>query len=121
MFQGLVVLGSIGFALFCLFDVSMAEKEAIRSRSREYWTLVVLIPVFGGMLWFRDGRPESAGPTPGSRKAGAPRTKRPAGNLKRSAGRTQPSSASTPAPRGPDDDPAFIRALEEQLRRRNES
>ena len=121
MFQGLVVLGSIGFALFCLFDVSLAEKEAIRSRSREYWTLVVLIPVFGGMLWFRDGRPESAGSTPGSRKAGAPKAKRSSANLQNSAGRAKPSSASTSAPRGPDDDPAFIRALEEQLRRQKES
>lgn len=118
MLQGLVVLVSIGFALFCLFDVSMTDKAAIRSRSREYWTLVVLIPIFGGMLWFRDGRPESAGPTPGSRRSDAPRTKRLSQRRPNSAVKAKPSAR---APRGPEDDPAFIRALEEQLRRRNES
>ena len=88
---GLVLLA---FWLYCLFDVITAPDEEVRNLPKVLWVIVVVF-VFaaGGLLWLLLGRPR-AHPVAGGPGASG----RPA------------------APRGPDDDPEFLRSLDRRLR-----
>ena len=103
MFLGLFVLACIALALFCIFDVNLADPSAVRRRSQATWSGVVLIPVVGALSWFATGRPTRAGAMPGSTRPVPPRLP------------TRPSA------RGPEDDPAFMRTLAERLRDRDDT
>ena len=101
-----VLLGVIVFAaviIYSLIDCFMSKANEVRSISKTAWLFtIVLLPVFGSVLWFLFGRPGN-GPEP------KPRAVR--------------------HPTAPDDDPEFLRNLEvrrrqkakeEELRRREQ-
>jgi hypothetical protein len=87
----LIGLAVLAFWLYCLFDVFTSPEEAIRTLSRPLWALIViLLPVAGGALWILFGRRPAREPLPAGRRAGS-------------------------APMGPDDDPDFLRYLDQRL------
>jgi hypothetical protein len=89
----LVGLAVLGFWLYSLFDVVTTPEDEARSIPRTLWALIVIfIPVAGGLLWFLLGRPLAGG---GGRKGPPPRGE---------------------APKGPDDDPDFLRDIDKRMR-----
>ena len=108
------------FVLYCLLDVALSSPDAVRNLPKLMWVvLVILLPPIGGIVWLLAGRPVGrtapggGGATdPSSRRAptpGGPGTPRGSGPPRR-----------PPGPRGPDDDPDFLRDLDERLRRRGD-
>jgi hypothetical protein len=93
----LVGLALIAFWLYCLFDVITTPDEESRNLPKLLWVLiVVLMPIAGGTFWLLLGRP--TGPR-------APRSLR-----------AEDRPPRTEAPKGPDDDPDFLKDLDRRLR-----
>ncbi|GAT68043.1 PLDc N-terminal domain-containing protein [Planomonospora sp. ID91781] len=96
----LLGLALLAFWLYCLFDVITTPDEEVRNLPKILWVLiVVLLALVGGLFWLLLGRP--LGPRPPRillPPEGTPREPRPQ------------------APRGPDDDPDFLRDLDRRLR-----
>lgn len=94
----------LAFWLYCVIDVVMAEATLVRNLPKLVWlVLVVVVPTVGGIAWLVAGRPERASFRPGSTEKRS-QWPRPAG-----------SGPLPRAPRGPDDDPDFLRRLDERL------
>ncbi|KQX61616.1 PLD nuclease N-terminal domain-containing protein [Angustibacter sp. Root456] len=73
--------------VYCLIDLWQADRERVRLLPKPVWVLLILvIPLIGGVAWLLAGRPEAMG--------------------RDGAGRRGPQP-----PRGPDDDPDFLRGL----------
>jgi hypothetical protein len=110
-----------GLLVFCLIDCVQTPDGDVRNLPKWGWILLmVLLPLVGSVAWLVAGRPErgagrpARAPWPATRTAGFPEYERP--------------------PRGPDDDPEFLRGIkradddheqvlrqwEEDLRRREE-
>ena len=103
-FGGLLVLG---VWIFCFIDVLMTPEQACRNLPKLAWVfLVLLLPVFGSIVWLVAGRPWNRVPGSGM-PLSAQRSRTPA--------RT---------PTNPDDDEEFLASLklraEEQRRRARE-
>ncbi|GLK07791.1 PLDc N-terminal domain-containing protein [Streptosporangium carneum] len=93
----LVGLALLAFWLYCLFDAITTPDEETRNLPKLLWVIIVLLlPLAGGVFWLLLGRPN--GP-------------RAAGTLPPGDGRARPQ-----APKGPDDDPDFLRDLDRRLR-----
>ncbi|HEX3004328.1 MAG TPA: PLDc N-terminal domain-containing protein [Angustibacter sp.] len=74
--------------VYCLIDLWQADRERVRLLPKPVWVLLILVlPLLGGVAWLLAGRPETMG------RGGPPNRRGP-----------QP-------PRGPDDDPDFLRGL----------
>ena len=72
---GLVVLL---FWIWALFDVIATDSSMCRNLPKPMWVvLVIILPVFGAIIWLLLGRPEKAHWRPGSSDYAAPR--RPVG------------------------------------------
>jgi hypothetical protein len=100
-----VILGLalLAFWLYCLFDVITTREESVRNLPKILWLMViVLLPVIGGMAWFLLGRPRAVTVEQVGDQIVHPSQ----------LGRTPPGSA----PRGPDDDPEFLRSLNRRIR-----
>lgn len=108
MFEGFVALLAIAVSLYGMFDVLLSRPSSLRRLARVVWLpIVVLVPLLGAIAWWLYGRPADAGRFPGNRSAaGSPLV--------------GPAMRSVPVVRGPEDDPEFIRALEERVRRQRE-
>ncbi|MEV4254411.1 PLD nuclease N-terminal domain-containing protein [Spirillospora sp. NPDC049652] len=84
--------------LFCLLDVLTSDEREVRLLPKSVWLLITLLGfVVGAVLWVLAGRPrgrslESALWPPGTRSVPHP-----------------------DAPKGPDDDPAFLRTLDRRI------
>jgi hypothetical protein len=93
----LVGLALLAFWLYCLFDVITTPDEESRSLPKLLWVVIVvlLIPV-GGLFWLLLGRPN--GPRVPRALFADDRPSRPE------------------APKGPDDDPDFLKDLDRRLR-----
>ncbi|MEV0613944.1 PLD nuclease N-terminal domain-containing protein [Nonomuraea sp. NPDC050404] len=92
----LIGLALLAFWLFSLFDVVTTPEDEVRNVPKPLWILiVVLIPLLGGLIWMARGRP---------RAAQAPRPT------------TWPVSPAPGMPKGPDDDPDFLRDLDRRMR-----
>ncbi|WP_155338407.1 PLDc N-terminal domain-containing protein [Acrocarpospora corrugata] len=89
-----VGLALLAFWLYCLFDVITTPAEYIRGLPKGMWVLITVVPAIGGLLWLLAGRPQYAPAVPSEAEQPPP----PSG------------------PRGPDDDPDFLRNLERRLR-----
>lgn len=87
MLRYLPMVAVIGIAVYCFIDVLTTDRRRFRSLPKPAWLVVVLLPVVGAILWFVLGRPK---PGPGS------------GPVRRTR------------PLAPDDDPSFLRQLDEQ-------
>ncbi|MFI0452235.1 PLDc N-terminal domain-containing protein [Actinomadura sp. 6N118] len=90
----LLVLILVGVWLFCLFEVLGTDETDVRHLPKFGWFLVVLLGfLLGAGAWLLFGRPrrareETVWPLPGA----------------------------SGAPKGPDDDPAFLEDLDRRLR-----
>lgn len=101
--MGKVLLVAIGFVvvLYALIDVVLSRGDDVRSLPKTLWAVVVLVvPVLGAAAWFVWGRPRPLGD----------------GSLAPGKGR---------APVAPDDDPAFLRQIDdltwsEKMKKRRE-
>lgn len=77
------VLG-VALSVYCLIDCVRADEDGIRGLPKMVWVFVILLfPLAGGLGWLIAGRPARA---------------------------THPRSRPS-RPRGPDDDPDFLRRL----------
>jgi hypothetical protein len=119
----LLALFMTGFWLHCLTDVILTPAADCRGIPKPAWIVVITLTFIGGTVaWLIARRPARCPSTPPAgptRTAGRPRSRRtPAGPSlpKRgpgawvSAGETEPAG-----PRGPDDDPEFLRALDRAI------
>lgn len=102
---GLFAFVSFVFLVYCLLDVALSEPSLVRNLPKLVWVLlVVLLPLAGGIAWLVAGRPEHATAAPGSTRSRA-RRRHPSNGPPRKA-----------PPKGPDDDPDFLRRLDQRLR-----
>lgn len=105
MLYALLALIVLGVWMFCLLDVLTTEDGRTRGLPKFGWFLIVLLGFeLGAILWLLLGRPRRAAMAemripdhPADVRGGLP-TDVPA------------------APRGPDDDPEFLRNLERRIR-----
>ncbi len=98
MGRAIPILVIVGLAIYSFFDVLQTRPQDFRRFTRTTWLVLVLIPIIGAAMWFISGRPRR------SRNGyGPPRII----NIK---GQQRPAS--------PDDDPAFLRKLDEEAWRR---
>jgi hypothetical protein len=94
---GVVIgLALLAFWLYSLFDVITTPEEEVRNVPKMLWVLIVAaLPLVGGLFWLVRGRPQAVRET-------SPVPRRPG---------SRPS-----APKGPDDDPEFLRDLDRRMR-----
>lgn len=92
MLKPLLVLVAAGLTVWAVLDLAQTPRNRVRGQSKALWALAaVALPVVGPLAWLALGRVAPAG-----------------------GGRPQP-----PRPVGPDDDPEFLRRLDEQRRRQS--
>lgn len=90
-----VLVALVVFAtIYGLVDCIQTDRRLVRIVPKPVWLLMVLIPVVGPIFWLVAGRVDARGGR-GLNPRGAPRR-----------GPSRP-----PGPRGPDDDPDFLRKL----------
>jgi len=80
-----------GLALYSFFDVLSTQRERFRGFGKVPWLFVTLIPIIGAVLWFILGRPRRG-----------------------DDGSVISLGHAAPRQVAPDDDPAFLRQLDEQ-------
>lgn len=104
MLYALLALLVLGVWMFCLLDVLTTEEGRTRGLPKFGWFLIVLLGFeIGAVLWLLLGRPR------GERAA----MRIP--DLPRDITGDLPAGLPS-APRGPDDDPEFLRSLERRIR-----
>ncbi|MBP7973277.1 MAG: PLDc N-terminal domain-containing protein [Candidatus Nanopelagicales bacterium] len=82
----------IAITVYAFFDVLMTPKTRVRTLPKWFWVVAVLVLlIVGALLWFVLGRP---------RKASAP------------GGGSSGSGGTYRRPMGPDDDPDFLRGID---------
>lgn len=95
-----LVIIELVLLVYCLIDCIQTDSAAVRTLPKPVWVLLIIIlPLFGGVGWLLAGKPER-GPA-GSRQVPWPTTK--------TSG--FPEYERPRAPRGPDDDPDFLRSI----------
>jgi hypothetical protein len=122
----LVALFMTGFWLYCLTDAILTPAEECRGMSKPAWIAVITVTFIGGAVaWLIVREPVRS---PAASLASAPHPDDPDDRYFRSgrwtdtddavarhpAGRARTSGAMVP--RGPDDDPEFLRALDRAIR-----
>lgn len=97
MLRYLPVLLSLALTVYCVVDAIQTHESAVRNLPKMAWVLIVLLfPVIGPISWLVAGRPEKqVGPVSQQRR------RREQQQRERDARR----------PRGPDDDPDFLKGL----------
>lgn len=105
----------LALVAYCVLDIARTPRDRFVSLPKPLWFLVVLfLPILGSVMWLIVGRADVAGSPgergdPGSGRGASPR------------GASGPSGGSRTRrpdpPRGPEDDPEFLRSIEERLRR----
>lgn len=77
---------NLALMIYCLIDCIQTDTPRVRNLPKTLWVLlIVILPLAGGVAWLVAGRPPRQ-----PREPGRPRSQ---------------------APRGPDDDPDFLRGL----------
>ncbi|MET0448653.1 MAG: PLD nuclease N-terminal domain-containing protein [Aeromicrobium sp.] len=89
--MGKAVLLVVGVVLlvYAIFDLIATPKEQVKQLPKIAWFVVILVPFVGPLLWVFVGKIKQAPPKPRS-----------------TGGWTPP-----PGPKGPDDDPDYLRGL----------
>lgn len=99
MIRVLPALIELGLLIYCLIDCIQTPPDEVRNLGKVWWiVLIILLPLIGSIAWLVAGRPtrgRGTVPWPSTRTAGFPAYERP-----------RPA-----APRGPDDDPEFLRQM----------
>jgi Phospholipase_D-nuclease N-terminal len=122
----LLALFMMGFWLYCLTDAILTPPGECRGMPKSAWIAVITVTFIGGAVaWLIVREPVCS---PASSLAPAPRPDDPGDHYFRRgrwtdaddavarhpAGRARPSALAVP--RGPDDDPEFLRALDRAIR-----
>ena len=132
----LLALFMMGFWLYCLTDAILTPAAECRGMTKPAWIAVITLTFIGGAIaWLIVREPVVREPavrepprSPAASLASAPHPDDPGDRYFRSgrwtdaddavarhpAGRARTPGAT--APRGPDDDPAFLRALDRAIR-----
>ncbi len=92
MGQAILGLVTVGVMIYALVDCWRSDDHEVRGLPRSLWFLVILVPLVGGIAWLVYGAPRGPG-SPAYRRSG-------------------------PRVVAPDDDPEFLRALEQKARER---
>jgi hypothetical protein len=122
----LLALFMLGFWLYCLTDAILTPAEECRGMSKPTWIAVIAVTFIGGAVAWLIVRAPLRGPA--ASRTSAPHPEDPADRYFRSgrwtdaddavarhpAGRARIAGATMP--RGPDDDPEFLRALDRAIR-----
>ncbi len=90
MGKALILIIGVTLLVYSFFDLLATPKDRVRYLPKPLWFLVVLITPIGPLAWLFLGQAKPAAPP------------KPGG----SGGWTPP-----PGPRGPDDDPDYLRGL----------
>ena len=110
MLRVLLFLAVIGLFVYALIDLATSPSDQVRSLPRPVWLLVILvIPVLGAVAWLVLGRPAAA-PGGGGNGGGGLRSWLPGPEPR------GPSGYSA-GPIAPDDDPDFLRRLDDERRK----
>lgn len=97
----------VGLAVWAVLDISRSDDDERLGVHRALWiALVVLVPVLGAVVWMLVSRGRRAARQSGTGAGGGPGGTRP---QRRRSG-----------PVAPDDDPDFLRQLDEERRRREQ-
>ena len=132
----LLALFMMGFWLYCLTDAILTPAAECRGMTKPAWIAVITLTFIGGAIaWLIVREPVVREPvvrepprSPAASLASAPHPDDPGDRYFRSGrwtdaddavARHPAGRARTPggtAPRGPDDDPAFLRALDRAIR-----
>lgn len=96
----LIVLALLTLQIYTLVDLVRADADQVRTLPKAVWLLVWLVPVLGPLAWILLGRPQ-VGPSPG-------------GGGGSGGGGIGGGPRPTRGPLAPDDDPDFLRRLDEQ-------
>ena len=119
MLRLLPVLLILALALFALIDCLARDEDEIRALPKVLWVLVILLfPLLGSVVWFIAGRPHGAA-LPGAGLGSGSGSAASTGEQ-----RFNPFGRGSGGPKralAPDDDPEFLRRLDEQRRRGEES
>jgi hypothetical protein len=118
MLKGVLAIASIGLTIFALADCIQCENAQLRGLPKWAWiVLIVLLPWVGPLTWLLVGK---------DRESGAPSAFDPLrGGPFRDGESGQPGSTGPRGSRGargsrplaPDEDPEFLRKLDEDIRR----
>ncbi|MFG2045870.1 PLDc N-terminal domain-containing protein [Micromonospora sp. NPDC048935] len=99
----LLFLVQIVLAVCALISCLSAEEGQIRALPRIAWVLIILFfPLVGSIAWFVAGREPSAGPRRGW------------------SGGTGSAERKRPRPVAPDDDPEFLRSVQDRAKQQDE-
>lgn len=124
---GALGLIAIGVWLFALIDAALSPPAGVRYLQKVLWVVIVLLLLdIGAVLWFLFGRPRVGAPgqravEPDGSTAG-PWGRGGLGGVSPGAGVPRPGSvpgrrpAGRPRPVAPDDDPDFLRSLDDRHR-----
>ena len=128
LFGALFALFMTGFWLYCLTDAILTPASECRGLSKPTWIVVIALTFIGGaMAWLIVRKPVRSSSAPLSRwdqdgpdDSGADfRTGRwtdaDDAVVRHPAGRARAADAGRGTPRGPDDDPEFLRALDRAI------
>src|SRR6478672_9043172 len=106
----LFALFMMGFWLYCLTDAILTPSGECRGMPKAAWIAVITLTFIGGAVaWLIVREPLCS---PASSLAPAPHPDDPV--ARHPAGRARPPALAVP--RGPDDDPEFLRALDRAIR-----
>jgi hypothetical protein len=123
----LLALFMMGFWLYCLTDAILTPAAEFRGMPKPAWIVVITLTFTGGAVaWLIVRQPlrspaASPGPAPHPDDPGDPgghyfRSRRWTDADDAVARHTAGRARSSTAPRGPDDDPEFLRALDRAIR-----
>jgi Phospholipase_D-nuclease N-terminal len=115
MVRLLPLLLILAFTLYALIDCLARDEDEIRALPKVIWVLIILLFMpLGPVAWFIAGRPRGSAARPARRPDDAPEDV--VGGY--SLGTGSPTGRGG-RPLAPDDDPEFLRRLDEQQRRRH--
>ena len=97
----LIALSLLTLQVYALVDLVRADSDEVRTIPKSLWFVVWLIPILGPVAWLLLGRPQ-VGPSPGGGGPGG------------GGGGITGGPRPTRGPLAPDDDPEFLRRLDEQ-------
>ncbi len=102
MLRYLPFLLSLALTVYCLIDAAQTDETAVRTLPKIAWILLILlVPLVGPVAWLVAGRPLKTTATP----ARAPQEPWQSPRQQREQERRNRP------PRGPDDDPDFLKDL----------
>ena len=124
----LFALFMMGFWLYCLTDALLTPAAECRGMPKPTWIAVITLTFIGGAIaWLivrkparGPSAPRPAAPQPGDPGEGRFRTGRwtdaDDAVARHPAGRARAAGTGRAAPKGPDDDPEFLHALDRAIR-----